>query len=83
MSHYDKKTLGGIIRDLNHEFGTPSKDVTMIIDPIHDYLGITIDHSSLGVVNFTMYDFLEDILRDISRYGWNSSNTGMSKSFQH
>jgi hypothetical protein len=61
MSHVKQSVLDGIIDKLNAEFGTLKKLAASYGD-IHEYLRMTIDYSVDGVVKFTMYDYLEDIL---------------------
>ena len=65
ISHRDKNVVLEIMRELNQEFGTTAKQVTMNTGLIHEYLGLTLDYSVKGKVIFTMYDFIEDILNEV------------------
>jgi hypothetical protein len=61
MSHVKQSVLDDVIDKLNDEFGVTKKLAASYGD-IHEYLGMTIDYSEDGMVKFTMYDYLEDIL---------------------
>lgn len=64
ISHAEKQVVEDVLKDLNEEFGKESP-LTMNLDPIHDYVGMTIDYSEEGKVKFSMFDYLEDILHGL------------------
>ena len=64
-SHIDQNVLDSLVDNLNDKFKTKKK---MLVDTkglIHDYLGLTIGYSKKHYVIFTMYDYLEDILKEV------------------
>jgi hypothetical protein len=61
MSHVKQSVLDDVIDKLNGKFGVTKKLAASYGD-IHEYLGMTIDYSEDGMVKFTMYDYLEDII---------------------
>ena len=46
--------------------------MTVTREKVHKYLGITIDFSEKGKVNFTMYYYISDMLEDLNK----NKNTG-------
>jgi hypothetical protein len=62
ISHVKQSVIDLVLNDLNNKFGTSKKALSATTGDIHDYLGITIDYSGSDKVQFTMYDYLEDIL---------------------
>ena len=62
LSYVYQDELNKIIDALNEVFGSDGDLLTASYGKIHEYLGMTIDWSTEGVVVFTMYDYLEDIL---------------------
>ena len=63
--HTKQAVVDSVLSDLNKQFGTTRKPLAATIGLIHDYLDITIDYSGKGMVIFTMYDYLEDILDEM------------------
>ena len=63
LSHLKQQRVDEIIDALNAIFGKQKK-MSASYGKIHEYLGMTIDCSEAGMVKFTMYDFLEDILAE-------------------
>ena len=64
LSHLDQGELDKIIDALNKVFASGEDMLSASYGRIHDYLGMRIDWSKEGVVVFTMYDYLEDILEE-------------------
>ena len=64
LSHLHQEELNKIIDALNEVFGSDGDLLTESYGRIHDYLGMTIDWTTEGIVVFTMYDYLEDILNE-------------------
>ena len=62
LSHIDQDELNKIIDALNEVFGSDGDLLTASYGKIHEYLGMTIDRTTEGMVVFTMYDYLADIL---------------------
>ena len=62
LSYVDQEELDKIIDALNEVFGSDGDKLTASYGKVHEYLGMTIDWSTEGVVVFTMYDYLESIL---------------------
>ena len=62
LSHLQQDELNKIINALNEAFGSDGDLLTASYGTVHKYLGMTIDWTTEGVVIFTMYDYLEDIL---------------------
>ena len=62
LSHLDQGELDKISDILNEVFGSDRDLLTASYGRIHEYLRMTIDWSTEGVVVFIMYDYLEDIL---------------------
>ena len=62
MSFVHQDELDKIIDELNEVFLSDGDLLTASYGRIHEYLGMTIDWSTEGVVVFTMYDYLENIL---------------------
>ena len=56
--------LDKIIAVLNEIFGSDGDLLTASYGKVHEYLGMDIDWSTEGMVVFTMYDYLEDILTE-------------------
>ena len=64
LSHVKQGVLDGIIDKLNDIFGSDGEKLAASYGYVHEYLGMTIDWSEEGLVVFTMYDYLEDIIAD-------------------
>ena len=64
ISHMDEIVIKDMVKDLNGIFGTNGTLLEASYGKIHEYLGMTIDFSEEGLVKFTMYDYLEDILAE-------------------
>ena len=61
LSHLQQDELNKIIDALNEVFGSDEDLLTASYGTAHIYLGMTINWTTVRVVVFTMYDFLEDI----------------------
>ena len=64
LSHMEQGVLDGIIDKLNDIFGSDGEKLAASYGYVHKYLGMTIDWSEEGLVVFTMFDYLEDIIAD-------------------
>ena len=71
-SHLEQSVLDDLVKELNNVFRTSKKELAETKGDIHEYLGLTIDFSGrynpndpnkTGQVVFTMYDYIEDIIR--------------------
>ena len=62
LSYLHQDELDKIIDALNEIFGSDGDLLTASYGKVHDYLGMNIDRTTEGMVVFTMYDYLEDIL---------------------
>ena len=66
LSHLEQHELDKIIDHLNVIFGSEGELLAASYGKVYEYLGMTIDWSMDGKVIFTMYDYLEDILAEVS-----------------
>jgi Reverse transcriptase (RNA-dependent DNA polymerase) len=64
ISHVDQQVLEDILDSLNRRFGK-EQPLTVTRGAVHDYLGMTIDYSKKGEVQFSMVDFIDGILSDV------------------
>ena len=64
LSHLQQQELDNIIDHQNDIFGSEGELLAASYGKIHEYLCITIDWSIDGKVNFTKYDFLDNILAE-------------------
>ena len=62
LLHVHQDELNAFIDALNEVFGSDGDLLTASYRKIHKYLGMKIDWTTEGMVVFTMYDYLEDIL---------------------
>ena len=46
------------------KFKTKFNKLTVCKDKVHDYLGVNIDYSNADYVKFTMYEFIEDVIKE-------------------
>ena len=74
ISHRDKSVVAKLIKDLNEEFGKIAP-LTGSIDTVHEYLGMTIDYRTKGVVKFSMFDYLHDIIDGLPEHLKTNCNT--------
>ena len=61
VSHKDQVVLDDFLNDLRSEFGQED-ELTENKGLGHEYLDITIDYLIAGKVEFTMFDYLEDVI---------------------
>ena len=61
---YRPNILGSLVDDLNDKFKIEKKILVETKGLIHNYLGLTIDYSKKNYAIFTMYDYLEDIMKE-------------------
>ena len=57
LSHVQQDELNKIIDALNEVFGSDGDLLTASYGTIHEYLGVTINWTTKGMIVFTMYDF--------------------------
>ena len=60
----DGKAIDNLVHDFNQKFKTKFNELNVCKGKFHDYLGINIDYSNDEYVKFTMYDFIEDVLKE-------------------
>ena len=60
----DGKAINDLVHDLNEKFKTKFNKLTICRGKVHDYLGVNIDYSNKHYIKFTMYDFIEDVLKE-------------------
>ena len=65
ISHVDSAVVENEVEIINEKFKTNTKALTITRGPIHDYLGMTLDWSNQDYTKITMYDFLQDILKEV------------------
>lgn len=63
LSHADPKVNNEIISLIQREFGQ-QMPLTINRGPVHDYLGMRIDFSQKGKVVFSMFDYINDLLKE-------------------
>ena len=64
ISHVDPLVLEQIISKLSDRYGKEAP-LTVTRGTVHDYLGMTIDYSTKGKVQFRMADYVEGILDEL------------------
>ena len=65
ISHVDSKVITGIIEKLEKKFGK-KKPLTVTRGTIYEYLGMIFDFSSADKVMFSMYDYIINILSELT-----------------
>lgn len=68
ISHRDLSVIRKLADQINNTFKNKNQSLSVTEEKIHDYLGISIDYNRKDCVTFTMYDYLEDILKDSMPY---------------
>jgi len=69
VSHRDQSVIDDMASTINETFKTKTQSLSVTRGNTHDYLGIGIDYSRKDCVTFTMYDYLEDILKEADERG--------------
>ena len=71
LSCFEEELLKKYVDKINKRFKTKFQELTITTGDIHEYLGMTIDYSHRDerYVKLTMYDFLEDILKEVDEKG--------------
>ncbi|GAX19421.1 hypothetical protein FisN_4Lu403 [Fistulifera solaris] len=64
ITHVDQKVLDDIAEKFNNKYGSPEAPVTATRGEVHDYLGMTLDFSEDGKVQFRMDDYVENLLNE-------------------
>ena len=64
ISSVDSKAIENLVHDLNEKFKMKFNKLTVCKGKVHNYLGINIDYSNADYVKFTMYDFIDDVLKE-------------------
>jgi hypothetical protein len=62
ISHVEKQVVEEMIKKLSDEFGSEDAPLKANIGKTHDYLGMTLDYSIDGKVQFIMEDYINSIL---------------------
>ena len=68
ISHVDAEVVTSIIDDLSQEFGKHD-DLTVNRGDVHDYLGMTLDYSKKGKIQFQMFDYIDNMIKELPE-GW-------------
>ena len=63
MSHVSQDVLESIMKWIEARFGKEAP-LTVMRGPVHEYLGMTIDFSSPGMVRFHMKAFIDDLIAE-------------------
>lgn len=58
------KAIKKLLNDQNNKFKTKFKNLSVYKGNIHNYLSINIDYTNNNSVKFTVYDFIEDVLKE-------------------
>ena len=61
ISHVRKDALATVVQGLNKKYGKETP-ITVHYGSVHDYLGMTIDFSTVGKVHFKMTDYVANLL---------------------
>ena len=69
LSHLNKEIILKEIERFEIQFRTKTQDITVTKGKVHEYVGMTLDWSNDSYVKITMYDFLEDILKEVDEKG--------------
>jgi hypothetical protein len=64
ISHVEPQVVEDIIEKLNQRFGK-EQELSVTRGDKHDYLGMTIDYSHPGEVQFTMFDYIDNMLAEL------------------
>jgi uncharacterized protein YeaC (DUF1315 family) len=64
ISHVDQQVLENLLNRLNERFGK-EQELSVTRGNKHDYLGMTIDYSTSGRVQFTMLDYIDNMLNEL------------------
>ncbi|VEU38525.1 unnamed protein product [Pseudo-nitzschia multistriata] len=64
VSHHNAEVVTQVLNQINEVYG---KEAPLVITrgKTHDYLGMTIDFSKTGKVQFTMHDYIENMLAEL------------------
>ena len=63
ISHVDSRVVDEIITRFEEKYGKESP-LSVTRGRVHEYLGMTIDYSTPGVVSFIMKDYVADIIKE-------------------
>ena len=63
ISHIDSEVVGDIIKHFEKKYGKESP-LSVTRGRVHEYLGMTIDYTTPGVVSFIMKDYVTDIINE-------------------
>ena len=63
MSHVSQDVLKSILKRIEARFGKETP-LTVMQGPVHEYLGMTIDFSRPGMVQFHMKAFIDDLIAE-------------------
>ena len=63
MSHFSQDVLESIMKQIEARFGKEAP-LTVMRGPVHEYLGMTIDFSRPGMVQFHMKAFIDDLIAE-------------------
>ena len=68
ISHVDAAVVTSIIDKLSKEVGKHA-DLTITRGDVHDYLGMTLDYSKKGKIQFQMFDYIGNMIKELTE-GW-------------
>ena len=80
ISHVDEKVLEKIARKLDKKYGTKDAPLTVNRGSVHEYLGMTIDYTTKGAVQFRMTDFIDGLLEEAAE---DMRGTANSPAYHH
>ena len=63
MSHVSQDVLESILKQIEAHFGKEAP-LTVMQGPVHEYLGMTINFSRPGTVQFHMKAFIDDLIAE-------------------
>jgi hypothetical protein len=66
ISHVDPEVVTSIIEMVNGEFGKEAP-LTVVRGKVHEYLGMTIDFSTVSKVRFSMIDYIKNTLDELPK----------------
>ena len=66
VSHKEQSVLEDFLSNIRSKFGQED-ELTENTGLVHEYLGITIDYLIAGKVVFTMFDYLEGVIVEVTK----------------
>lgn len=69
ISHRDQFIIDDMATLINNTFTTKNKLLSVTRGYIHNYMSIGIDFTRKDCVTLTIYDYLEDIMKEVDKCG--------------